>query len=103
MPDGRAQRDAAAHRVTHYIGLFDPEMLHQRGNIVRHGFEAERPVDIGGVSVALQIHGDHAAASREQRQILAEHLTGPQRAMDQDQRFSLAVEFVIEIEAVTGA
>jgi hypothetical protein len=75
-------------------------MLDQRVDVVGHRVEAQRTVDIGGAPVGLQINSNHPPGLREQRQDLAEHFGRAQPAVQQDQRFSGAVDFVIEVEAV---
>jgi len=60
MLDGGAQGDARSQRVTHDVGLLDPEVLHQRGDIAGQGLVSHGAVDIGGAPVGLQIHPNHA-------------------------------------------
>ncbi len=73
MLDGDAQGDPAAERVTHSVGLLDPEMLYQRSDVVGHRLEAHRAVDIRGAPVRLQVNGNHPPSLGKQRHDLAEH------------------------------
>ena len=77
MLDGGPQGDAAAQRVAHDVGLFDPQMLDQGGDVVSHQLEAQRAIDVGGAPMGLQIDGDHLPVLGEGWQHLAEHLDPP--------------------------
>jgi hypothetical protein len=67
---------------------------------IAHRGEAHRPVRIRGAAVALHLDSDHLARLR-QRLHPSLHLADcRQPAMDQNQRFALAVDLVIEIDAV---
>jgi hypothetical protein len=59
MADSGAQGYIAAKRLTHNVGLSNPEMLDQRGDVVGHRREAQGAVDIGGATVGLQINNNH--------------------------------------------
>ena len=65
MLDRRAQRDVAAERVAHHVGLRQAEVLDERGDVVGHRLRAQRAVGVGRVAVALQIDGDDAPPRRE--------------------------------------
>jgi hypothetical protein len=60
----------------------------------------QRAIDVDGAPMGLQINSNHAPSAREQRQDLVEHFDRAQPAVAQDQRFSAAVDFLIEFEAV---
>jgi hypothetical protein len=95
-----AQDDAATDRVTHYVGLLVPQILDQRRDVVCHPVVVEQAVDIRGALVGFQIDGNHLPVLQERRQDLVEHFGSSRPAVQQDQRFSSTVDFVIEIEAV---
>jgi hypothetical protein len=59
MADGGSQGYTTAERVTHNVGLPDPEMLDQRGDVVGHRSKAQGAVNIGGATVALQINNNY--------------------------------------------
>jgi len=103
MADGSAHGDAAADRVAHNVGLREPKMLDQRGDVVGHRFVTQWAVDIGGAPVSLQIDGNHFPVLRKRRHDVAEYFGSGQPAVQQDQRLSRTVDFVIQIEAVYGS
>ena len=78
-----SQRDAAAERIAHDIGLREPELLDERGDIVGHRLVGERAVDIGGAPVPLQIDSDDLAPRRELRQHRTEHFDSAETAVQQ--------------------
>ena len=100
MPDGGLERDAAAERVAHDVGLLEPQVPDQRRDVVGHEPDVDRPVDVGGSAVSLEIDCDHLALSGECRQERPEHLTGPEPAMEQDRGSPLAVDVVVEADPV---
>ncbi len=100
MLDGGAEGDAAAHRVTHDVGPAHLEMLDQGGDVVGHGLQAQRAVDVGSASVGLQVHRDHLPSLGERREGLGEHVGRAHSAVQQDQRLSRAVDLIVELEAV---
>src|SRR5882672_6830936 len=53
--------------------------------------------------MSLQIDGNHLPAVRKRRHDLAEHFGSGQPTVQQDQRFSGTVDFVIEIETIYGS
>src|SRR6266404_8499031 len=53
--------------------------------------------------MSLQIDRNHQPVLRERRHDLVEHFGSAQPAMQQDQRFTGTVDFVIEIETVRGS
>ena len=81
VPDGSAQGHSAPHGITQQIGFFEPEVLDQGSDIIRHGFEGHRAVDIGGVPMRLQLDGDDLAALRQCREQLIKHADDAQAAM----------------------
>jgi len=44
--------------MTDDVGLLDAKVLHQRGDVVGHRLETQRPVDVGRVSVTPQFDSD---------------------------------------------
>ena len=102
MPYGSLQGDPATQRITHNVGLLDPEILNQPGNVVGHCLETQRPVDIGRVSVTLQFNSDDLPFLGEGLQVRPEHGDTDDSTMQQDQRFSGPANFVVKLEPVYG-
>ena len=49
----RVERDAAAERVAHDVGLLEPEVADQGGDVVGHEPNVDRPIDVGCPPVSL--------------------------------------------------
>ena len=101
MPDRQLQPDAAAHAIADDVGLTDAEVLHQRGDVVRHLLVLQGAIDVGGAAVSLQIDGDDLPALGQVRQ---QRLHGAGRhvgAVEQhDGDTAAAVDLVVHIEPV---
>lgn len=98
--DRRPHRGAATQRVAAHIGLIQPEVADQRGNVAGHEAHVDPSIDFGGPSVALQVGRDDLVVGRELRQDGPEHGTRAEAAVEQDERSSTAVGLVVEVEAV---
>jgi hypothetical protein len=72
MPDCHLQRDGAAVAEAEEVGAVDVQMRQQRPGVVGRLLEAERPVDIRRVPVALLLERDDLPGAGERRQDLAE-------------------------------
>ena len=62
--DGGEERDPAAERVADDVRLVEPEVVDERRDVVGHEPDVDRPVDVGGPAVALEVDGDHLVVSR---------------------------------------
>ena len=62
------QRDAAAERVADDVRPVEPEVVDQRGDVVGHELDVERPVDVGGAPVPLQVGCDDLVVVGERGQ-----------------------------------
>src|SRR5207245_3580856 len=81
-------------------GFRNLEMVQQRRDVVAHCGEAHWPVRVRGAAVALHFHRDHLPGLR-QRVHPSLHLVNRRQAtMDKHQRFALAVDLAIELDAV---
>jgi hypothetical protein len=100
MLDCRADRTCAAERMADQVGLRDLERVEQRRDVVAHHGERHRSVRVRGTAVALHLNCDHWPRLR-QRLHPALHLADRgQPSMEQNQRFALAVDLVIEVDAI---
>jgi hypothetical protein len=98
--DRGQQRHPAAERVAHHVGLVQPEVGDERGDVIGHQPHVDRPVDVGGPAVPLQVHGDDLVPLRQRGKDRPEHLTRPEPAVQEDHRPPGAVRLVVEVEAV---
>ena len=98
--DGRPERDAATERVADDVGLLEPELGDQGGDVVGHEPDVDRTVDVGRPAVRLEIGQDDLVALGESRQGRPEHLTRAESAVEQDERAARAVDLVVEVDPV---
>ena len=61
MPHRELEGRTTPHAVAEDVGPFDVEVPQQGGDIVGHLLVGERTVDVGGVTVPLQLDGDDLA------------------------------------------
>jgi len=100
MLDRRPDRAGRAERMADHIGAGDPEMVHQRRNVIAQRLELHRSVGVRRATVALHLHRDHLPRRRQHLQP-SPHLTdGGQPPMDQHHGLARAVDLVIEPDAV---
>jgi hypothetical protein len=78
-------------------------MVQQRRDVVAHRGEAPRPVRVRGTAVALHLHRDHLPRLRQWLDPPLHFADRGQPSMDQHKRFALAVDLVIELDAIHGA
>ena len=100
MPNPRADRTGAAERIADQVGSRNLEIVQQRCEVIAHRGEAHRPVRIRGAAVALHLDSDHRARLRRPLHPSLYLADCRQPARDQNQRFALAVDLVIELDAV---
>src|SRR5579864_265944 len=101
VPDRGLQRNARSVAVAVEIGSLDLEVAEERCGVVRRLLETERPVDIGGVSVALLLEGDHSPGFCEGVENMSERgVDCRPAAMQQQQRRACTVHFVVQVEPV---
>ncbi len=74
VPHCELQRHAAPQRVAHNVGLGELEVVDERGDVIRHEPRVDRPIDVCGASVSLEVDGDHLVVRRELRHHGLEHL-----------------------------
>ncbi len=100
MPNPGADRIGAAERMADQVGSRNLEIVQQRCDIIAHRGEAHRPVRIRGAAVALHLDSDHRARLRQRLHPSLYLADCRQPARDQSERFALAVDLVIELDAV---
>ena len=100
MLDRGAQGDAAAERVAHDVRCFQAEEAEETSDVVGHQLEAQRPVDIGRTSMGLQIDTDDLAAFRQERQVLPKHFDCGDATVEQDERFTPALDLVVQVQTI---
>jgi len=75
-------------------------VLDQGGDVSGHKLEAQWAIDVGCAPVGLQIDGDNPPVLGEGWQHFAEHLDRADATMQQDERFSGAMDLVVQLQAV---
>ena len=53
--DRGEERHPAAERVADDVRLLEPEVVDERGDVVGHEPDVDRPIDVGGAPVALEV------------------------------------------------
>lgn len=82
------------------MGLGNIELVEQRGNVVAHGLERKRAVGVRRAAVALQFDRDHLMGLREGLEQRGHFADRHQSAVQQDERSTLSVDLMIELDAV---
>ena len=75
-------------------------MVDERGDVVGHQPHVERPVDVGGPAVPLQVDDDDLVVVGQGGKDRPEHLTRAEAAVQQDHRASRPVRLVVQVDAV---
>jgi hypothetical protein len=96
MADRDRQGHRSAHAVAEEVGLPDLEVFHEGGCVVSHLLDRQRAIDVGCVSMPLQLDGDHLPILRERR------IRGcpTEGSVEQHERLPGAVNLVVHLEAV---
>src|SRR5712692_9488689 len=103
--DGRTERDlqgnSAPRAIAEEIGLLDPQMTQERGGVLRPLLYTERAINVGCVPMSLLLDGDNPPRRGKLWQHLAERgANGREIAVQQHQRSTAAVYFVIHLQTV---
>jgi hypothetical protein len=89
MPDGEVEGHGATHAEPEDVGLGDVQVPEQAHHIRGQVGTGERPVDVPGPSVALEVGRDDLASRRQAGEQLAElQVDVEQPAMEQQQRYA---------------
>jgi hypothetical protein len=84
-----------------HVGLLDPQVVEQGYHVGSKVREGRGTVDVGGATVTLELDRDDPMVLGERRHGDAEvQLDGHQTAVEEHQRRSLAVFFVVEVQPV---
>ena len=86
--------------VTQQIDLADFKIRQQGGNVIRHLLELNRPLDVCGMPMPLQLHADHLVRLRQTRNQGTEHPDDAEAAVDQHERRAFAVDLIIHLQPV---
>ena len=99
---GVPHRDLHGHAgpqaVSDQIGPGQAEMVEQRGDVVGEQLVPQRPADVAGVPVTLQLDGDDPPARGEPRRVVVQQVRGHERPVDQHQGRAGALRLVVELE-----
>jgi hypothetical protein len=69
-------------------------------DVIGHEPRIDRPVDVGGAAVALQVDDDDLVALGQRRKDRFEHLARPEPAVQQDHRPPGPLDLEVEVDAV---
>ena len=100
VPRRGEERDPAAERVAHEVRLLQPQVVDEGRGVVGHESDVDRPVDVGGTAVPLEVGPDDLMALGESGDDRLEHLARAEPAVDQDDRSPGPVGLVVEAESV---
>jgi hypothetical protein len=92
--------NSAAERISNEVGLVQLKVVDERRDVIGHEPEVDRPIDVGGPAVPLQVDGDDLMARGQRGKDGPEHLARPEPAMQQDQRPSRSVRLEVEVDAI---
>jgi len=99
--DRQPPRDRAAEGVAHQVCALDAELLDQCRDVVGQVLGAQRPIDVGGAAMPLQVGHDHTPPLGQSRSDRVEDLAARDSAVQQDQRRAAgAVLVVVELQPV---
>ena len=75
-------------------------MVDERRDVVGHEPDVDRPVDVGGASVPLEVDDDDLVVPRQGGEDGLEHLARAEPPVKQDQRPPGPMALVVEVHAV---
>src|SRR5690606_11577547 len=100
MTDRGLERDIRAARIPHHAGLFDAEVAHHRGDVVGKDRERPRLVAVRTQTMASGVYRHDPVRPGHLRQRRTEHLRRRYAAVQHDEGWTVAVDFVVELDAV---
>ena len=99
MIEGQLDGDPAAHAVPGDVRTREGEHLEEGRHVGGHVPVGERPADVAGAAVALELDRYHLEVAGERGQQAGEAaLDRPERAVEQDQRVPVAVAFAVQLQ-----
>ena len=96
----REECDSAAEGVTDNVGLVQLQMVDERGDVVGHEPDVDRPINVSRTTVSLKVDDNHLVLLRELGEGRSEHLARSKPSVEQDQRLASPVGLEVEIDAV---
>ena len=94
------QCNAAAEGVADDVWLLEPEVVDEGHDVVGHESDVDRPIDVRGAPMSLEVDRDHLVPFRQRWEHRPEHLTRHEPAVQQDHRSARPVRLVVEADAV---
>ena len=94
------ERYPSAERVADEVRLLEPEVVDQGRDVVGHEPDVDRPIDVCGAAVPLEVDRDDLVALGQHREDRPEHLTRAEPPVEQDQRPPDTVGLVVKVDAV---
>src|SRR5215813_12111190 len=100
MPDGDSQGNGSSHAIAEEVRVLDLQLFQQRGGVIRHLLETQRPVDVVGMPMPLQLDRNHLMSLRQRREKGAPPFSEAERAVKQHERAPRTVNLIVHLEAV---
>ncbi len=98
--DCEPQAGGSAHRVAEHIGLLEPDFVHEGSNVAGEVGIGDRPVDVVGAAVPLELEGVDLVGLGEPGDDLAHGVDVHVRAVQHDQWIAFARDLVVHPHAV---
>src|SRR5262249_28369248 len=70
VPDAgwRLPGNGSSHAIAEEVRVLDLQLFQQRGGVIRHLLETQRPVDVVGMPMPLQLDRNHLMSLRQRRE-----------------------------------
>src|SRR3954447_2703140 len=101
MPKNDMQCDRRARAVAEDVGAAEAQLIDCSGDVIGQGFKCQRTINVGGVSVALELEGHHLSAPGKARQQLCERSADSgEGAVQKHKWLPGAMDLVVHLKAV---
>src|SRR5215208_738310 len=101
MPQNDVQSHCRTGAVAEDIGAAEAQLIDCGRNVIGQGFEGQWTINVGGSTVTLKLKGHDLSALRKAGQQLFERgADRRERAVQQHQRLSLAMDLVVHLKIV---